>query len=186
MKKLAVLIPGIGYTKDKPLLYYSSKIARAKDYDVLGVTFHDLPDKIRGDNAKIKEAYLLCCEQTKEFLGGIDFSKYDRVVFISKSIGTIVAAYYCGKNQISAKHIFFTPLEQTFNFVGEQESIVFYGNADPWADDMTTNDLCKKLNIPSYLVQSANHSLETGDISIDINNLLTIMKRVNDFLESTD
>ena len=27
-KKLAVVFPGIGYTVDKPLLYYSAKMAR--------------------------------------------------------------------------------------------------------------------------------------------------------------
>ena len=27
--KLAVIFPGIGYTKDKPLLYYAGKLAKA-------------------------------------------------------------------------------------------------------------------------------------------------------------
>ena len=29
-KKIAVFFPGIGYTCDKPLLYYSAKLAAAK------------------------------------------------------------------------------------------------------------------------------------------------------------
>lgn len=30
-KKIAVLFPGIGYHTDKPLLYYSKKLARKRD-----------------------------------------------------------------------------------------------------------------------------------------------------------
>lgn len=36
MKKIAVLFPGIGYTCDKPLLYYSAKLAAEKGYEVAG------------------------------------------------------------------------------------------------------------------------------------------------------
>lgn len=33
MKKLAVFFPGIGYHCDKPLLYYSRKMAEQNGYD---------------------------------------------------------------------------------------------------------------------------------------------------------
>ena len=33
-KKLAVFFPGIGYTVDKPLLYYSRKLAASAGYDI--------------------------------------------------------------------------------------------------------------------------------------------------------
>ena len=33
--QLAVLFPGIGYHIDKPLLYYSAKLARARGCDLL-------------------------------------------------------------------------------------------------------------------------------------------------------
>ncbi len=36
-KRLAVLFPGIGYHCDKPLLYYSAKLARAAENEVLPV-----------------------------------------------------------------------------------------------------------------------------------------------------
>ena len=34
MKKLAIIFPGVGYHKDKPLLYYSSKLVKGLGYDV--------------------------------------------------------------------------------------------------------------------------------------------------------
>ena len=36
-KQLAVLFPGIGYHADKPLLYYSAKLARAHGCEVTTV-----------------------------------------------------------------------------------------------------------------------------------------------------
>ena len=41
-KKLAVIFPGIGYHTDKPLLYYSKKIARQHGYDIVELSFHDI------------------------------------------------------------------------------------------------------------------------------------------------
>lgn len=37
--QLAVLFPGIGYHIDKPLLYYSAKLARARGCDLLAVQY---------------------------------------------------------------------------------------------------------------------------------------------------
>ena len=34
-KKIAVFFPGIGYTNEKPLMYYSRKLAAEHDYEVL-------------------------------------------------------------------------------------------------------------------------------------------------------
>ena len=39
MKKLACLFPGIGYTCDKPLLYYSWKMLAAGGWEVIPVTY---------------------------------------------------------------------------------------------------------------------------------------------------
>ena len=41
--QLAVLFPGIGYHIDKPLLYYSAKLARARGCDLLAVQYPALP-----------------------------------------------------------------------------------------------------------------------------------------------
>lgn len=50
MSKLAVFFSGMGYTKEKPLLYFSSKMAANMGYECIFVEYHDLPEKIRGNN----------------------------------------------------------------------------------------------------------------------------------------
>ena len=39
MRKIAVIFPGVGYTKDRPLLYYSAKIAANCEYELRFVDF---------------------------------------------------------------------------------------------------------------------------------------------------
>ena len=41
-KKIAVLFPGIGYHTDKPLLYYSRKLAMERGYEIIEVKYGDL------------------------------------------------------------------------------------------------------------------------------------------------
>ena len=54
MKKLAVIFPGIGYHVDKPLLYYSRKLAGEAGFSVVGVPYRNFPKRIRGDEKKTK------------------------------------------------------------------------------------------------------------------------------------
>ena len=39
MKKIAVIFPGVGYHADKPLLYYSKKIASQNGYEIVEVPY---------------------------------------------------------------------------------------------------------------------------------------------------
>ena len=56
--KLVVCFPGIGYHCDKPLLYYSRKLAVCAGYDhtlLLQYTYHK--DGLRGSPAALREAF---------------------------------------------------------------------------------------------------------------------------------
>ena len=70
--KLAVIFPGIGYTADKPLLYYTTRLAKKHGYQIQTVSYGTLPENIKGDSAKMKQAFELASEQTEQLLHGID------------------------------------------------------------------------------------------------------------------
>ena len=74
--KLAVIFPGIGYTADKPLLYYASRLARHYGYQILAVSYGTLPENVKGDHAKMKQAFELAYEQTEQALQDIDWNSY--------------------------------------------------------------------------------------------------------------
>ena len=157
--KIAVLFPGIGYHCDKPLLYYSGKLAACYQYEIIRVSYTNL-DK------SIPKAFADAYAQTEKQLENIDWRQYEEILFISKSIGTAVAAAYAQKHDISCRNVYFTPLPQTFDFA-PQSGIVLHGTGDPWAETVVIAQKCQEHGLPLYTFEGANHSLEipTEDVS---------------------
>ena len=85
--KLVVCFPGIGYHCDKPLLYYSRKLAACAGYDhtlLLQYTYHK--DGLRGSPAALREAFDTLYAQAEAQLSAVDWLQFDDVLFLSKSI----------------------------------------------------------------------------------------------------
>ncbi|MCR5661624.1 MAG: hypothetical protein K6G50_05805, partial [bacterium] len=62
MRKIAVIFPGLGYTADRPLLYYAGKIAMAHGYERRALNFSILrltKDDLR-EPARLQEAVDRC------------------------------------------------------------------------------------------------------------------------------
>ena len=176
------MFPGIGYTCDKPLLYYSAKLAKSLGYRVLPITYTGLPKNPKKDEDKIRESLMIAMRQAREQLAGINWSSFEDVVFIGKSIGTIVSEHFAQYNEIKVRHVLLTPLADTFDFANGT-AIAFHGTSDPWANTEAIKNLCKEKDIPLYITENANHSLETGDIEKDIDTLKQTMAIVKAFLE---
>lgn len=180
-KKLAVILPGIGYTCDRPLLYYGGKLAQGLGWEVVRVPYGGFPEKVRGDAEKMRQSAEMALAQTEEMLRDVDWKRYGQILFISKSVGTVVAAAYAHAHRLSCSHILFTPVEATFA-VPVGNAIAFHGTADPWVGTETLTRLCREADIPLYITENANHSLETGDVPLDIRNLQVVMARAEAFM----
>ena len=179
--KLAVVFPGIGYGPDKPLLYYAARLARNQGYQILNVSYGSLPENVKGDRAKMEQAFELALKHTEQFLQNVDWHSYGSILFISKSLGTIISSAYASRHDLTVKSILFTPLADTFSF-SLAGSIAFHGTADPWAETNSIRELAAQKDVPLFLTQNANHSLETGDVLTDIFILKTTMERVERFI----
>ena len=208
LHKLAVIFPGIGYTADKPLLYFGRRIAVEYGYEVRIMDYKGFPPKVKGDRNRMEESFFIALRQAEEMLAGVDFTEYDDIVFIGKSIGTIVAAKIAADSPAKARirQVLYTPLEDTFRFpigeaiaftgdddpwVGKEnsripgEAIAFTGDDDPWVgkENSRIPALCKERGIPCRLVPHANHSLESKDVFADMKELRKVMKETEAFLE---
>ncbi len=179
--KLAVVFPGIGYHKDKPLLYYSSRIAQNSGYETRYIEYHDMPQKIRGNLEMMKKAAALAFMQTKEQLDDIVFSDYDDVLFIGKSIGTVVLTRYATARGINARQIWYTPVEATFSS-GTHGAIAFIGDDDPWSNVDLVKKLAAQQKIELHSYPLCNHSLECDDIDQNLINLRNIMDITGRFI----
>ena len=179
-RRLAVLFPGIGYHCDKPLLYYSARLARAGGYEVLPVPYAGFPEKVRGDADRLRACVEIAQAQAEAMLASVRWEEYGDVLLIGKSIGTVVASRYAQGKGLRVRSVLLTPLLETFGFV-RGEAVAFHGTADPWADTGAVIAACRERNIPLYLTKGANHSLETGDVLRDTRTLEETMARITAF-----
>ena len=76
-KRLAVIFPGIGYHCDKPILYYSRKLAKEQEYkEIISLEYSYTEKNIRGNEKRMKEVFDVLYQQAEKLLETIDFSKY--------------------------------------------------------------------------------------------------------------
>ena len=169
--KLAVIFPGIGYTNQKPLLYYSQKLAKTHGFDVIALDYKDFPSNSKGNDDKMNECFDIAWKQTCDQLSKVDFDKYtgedDCIFFFSKSIGTVMAARYALENNILAGQIYYTPLAETYKYVQDGYGLAFHGTNDPWADNETIERLSAEKHIELVEIPDVNHSLELTDSVVD-------------------
>lgn len=180
-KKLAVLFPGIGYHCDKPLLYYAAKLAKAEEYEVLPVPYTGFPEKVRGNADRMRECLDIARSQASEMLKPVDWRAYNSILFIGKSIGTIVGSAYAQDKSLMVHSVLLTPLADTFRYV-RGNAVAFHGTADPWAETGAIMEACREGGIPLYLTEGANHSLETGDVIRDMDILRDTIRRIEAFV----
>lgn len=183
MKKTAVIFPGIGYHTDKPLLYYSRKIAAAQGYDVIAIPYGKFPKGVKGSKEKMEKSFFSALEQAEQILKDVDFSENDDILFISKSVGTAVASAYAEKRGLHTRNVYYTPVEQSFQFM-KRPGIVFTGTADPWVTFDAVEQGCRDGGFPLYVTEDGNHSLETGDVRRDLENLLKIMEITEEYIRT--
>ena len=190
--KAVVIFPGIGYTTDRPLLYYARKLAERSGYDrTVSVKYVYRGGNIRGNQEKMREAFAELYRQAEAALSEISWEDCSGILFISKSIGTVIAAAYAQSHGIKAKHLLYTPLAETFQFAEAFQSeksdpagaIAFLGTKDPWSDVNEVQRACESLSVPLKLIEEANHSLETGDPVRDIRILEAVIEETQKFLQ---
>ncbi|MER2183756.1 MAG: alpha/beta hydrolase [Clostridia bacterium] len=183
MKKIACLFPGIGYTCDKPLLYYSWKLLKGLGWEIIPVQYSGFPPGVKGNAEKMQQCAHMALEQAEEMLQEIDWAECSDILFVGKSVGTVVCAAYAKRHGLNCRQILFTPVEAAFQFAG-RKAIAFHGTADPWADTKVIEQSCRELDIPLYETENANHSLETGDVDADIKEMRKVMKTVREYVQN--
>ena len=158
MSKLAVLFPGIGYTCDKPLLYYSGKLLKSLDYVIIPVQYTCFTENVKKDPARMQKAAHMALEQAEEILDHVEWADYNEILFVSKSLGTVVSSAYAQRHRIPCRQILFTPVEAAFQFAG-RNAIAFHGTKDPVANTAVIEENCRRLKIMLYETDAAKYAL---------------------------
>lgn len=183
MSKLAVFFPGIGYTMERPLLHFGRRLAEELGYESKPLPYGGFPQQVRGDRSKMEACFRIALSQAAEMLSDTELGAYDDVLFVGKSIGTIVAAQIAAQSGKHIRMVLYTPLPETF-LAPLGEAIAFTGGSDPWVGGSESQipRLCAERNIPCTVIPGANHSLETLDVCADIETLRTVMEHTRRFI----
>ena len=185
-RKLAVVLPGIGYNTERPLLYYGQKLLREAGYtDILKVDYYlpgesRIPVDMEGHRA---EAIEVLYDRAIASLGNIDWGSYDEIFFLSKSVGAAIAALMAERNGLNgkARHVLFTPLIEAFDHK-PQNAIGFIGDADSWSNVDDLLKIAGEQGIKMCVFEDANHSLETRDTLHNIDTIKDVMTTVAEFI----
>jgi predicted alpha/beta-hydrolase family hydrolase len=179
---LVVILPGIGYTVDRPLMDYSKKLALELGYDVLQIEYgFQIARKILD---RENEFQYVKRESIEIFKNALNDS-YKKIIFISKSIGTIINTILC--NEVKAcevKNIYLTPVNETLKVGIKENSLVISGTSDPLINKKTIEIIRKIKGVNLIEIKNADHSLNINDSVLESIEILNkVIKAEKDYLE---
>ena len=183
---LAFLFPGMGYTCDMPLLYYTTELFLDQSRDVLQLW--SAPD-FKGLSQAEQTQHLM--EYSEALLmKGKNSGPYKQFFLVGKSLGTITMTMLFTKfpELLGETTIWFTPL---INMPPVSEALlktkgpafVAGSDTDPTFDLEAFQQIKGQPNTSTLLVSKADHSLEIPDDSLrSVQELSRVMKALVTFL----
>ncbi|MBP3337862.1 MAG: hypothetical protein J6L69_00475 [Lachnospiraceae bacterium] len=170
MKKLVIAFPGIR-GNEIPLLYFGAKHYEDMGYESIFIS-NPICEKVWFD-----EMY----ENAEKIIKNIDFSQYEHIVFVAKSMGTVVACTLKEEYDIKADLILFTPLKETLPFMKKDNDIILVaaGDEDTWLDTNTLVEVCENEGLNYYIEHGVGHRMEVaGDLKRNLEVLEKVIGRI--------
>ena len=173
---LCVILPGIGYTLDRPLLDYSKKLCIEMGYDVLLIEYGFQVSRSQFDREKFNEIV----NESMQLLKMSKLSQYKKIIFIGKSIGTVLQRILQDKLvddgfEFEFINIYLTPVDKTVELGIYRNSLVFTGTSDPLINRENVNTIKNIDDVNFIEIEGADHSL---NIKSDIVKSAKILLRV--------
>jgi predicted alpha/beta-hydrolase family hydrolase len=169
-RALAVVLPGLNYTCDMPLLYYPARLLVEHGADVLQVHVdYTLPAFQSKERAE--QAAWLGLDAQAAVQAGMKPRKYERLILIGKSIGTLSLAYLVAQGgYATATTIWLTPLLRQPLLVQaasqcQGPALFVAGTGDTTYEPAVLAKILEATGAKSFILEEANHSLEIpGDL----------------------
>lgn len=174
MNKLLVIFPGAGYGIDAPLLYYADFLFETNGYERKYMDYQnivmntDLP--IEEKKNKVREFVINKAQE-------IEFSKYDEIVFLSKSIGAVEAGWLAEEVKLNVKQIFLTPTVEVIPYI-DSDSCIVIGTCDSAYEKVKM--CCDENESNALYIEGGNHSLEVDG---KLYESMDVLKKVMKFIE---
>ncbi|WP_410513351.1 hypothetical protein PaeBR_02515 [Paenibacillus sp. BR2-3] len=176
-KVLAVIFPGRNYSAERSLLDYAAKAAREYDCDILLLEYGYQSARVELK----REDMSIIVEESKEAI--ISLPAYEKYLFISKSMGTVIAGRIAEDLGIQEKtsHLFLTPLPETIPLIQQSQGTVIYGSSDPLFTEQHSREINGLPNMKVYRIDDANHALEVGTVNESLAILIVIINLYHEY-----
>lgn len=169
-KKIVVSFPG-GRGYEIPLLYFGAKFYEDQGYEKLFISHPGYGDF----------EFSVLLENAERIISKIDFSNYEEVVFVAKSIGTVVACQIKEKYRIPATLVLFTPIYETLPYIYRENEIklVAAGDKDRYIDVTLLRAECEKAQICCHIECGVGHRMEVmNDLERNLEVISNVIKRL--------
>jgi len=163
-----IVLPGLGYTAQMPLLFYVAELLLAQQADVLQVNYTYL-DTFRGLDNAAKHRWL-AADSAAAYRALVVQRPYTRLTLVGKSLGTQAMAHLIA-TQTFPTHtsaLWLTPVlsnpqvrEQIAAFPGP--SLVVIGTADPFYDPALLAEIGETPTRTFVIIEGADHGMSVGD-----------------------
>lgn len=188
---LALILPGLNYTCDMPLLYYSAQVMLAARADVLQVKYNYASSPSEGATSKLTEKYgAMRGDLSLIARLALEHRSYRRLTVIGKSLGTLAIPYMlqAGLSVQPTTCIFLTPILKELvpwaDIIRQVPNTLFaIGTSDPYYDAGLISEF-RTLHPDNFLiVEGVNHSMEFEGKPIQSMKVLnTVIDRIQRFV----
>lgn len=183
--QLAIILPGMGYGSQAPLLHFSAGVFISKGYDVLQVDYQ-YNNQDYEDFSEISDAIKL---DVRHVIDDVLTNKtYTDFCLIGKSLGTIAMSAELTREVFkNAKAVWLTPLihrDDVLNAMIESKNkgLCIIGDKDPCYTEERFLKAAENPNIITKLIPNVNHSLEyDGNPVESIGVLRNVMSAIEKF-----
>jgi len=160
--RLLVILPGRGYTRDDPLLYYLRMVAVPLGYDVLAVqySFQADPHAVSFDRL----GWDGLGAEVEQLVKALPEREYEQVCMAGKSLGTPLAVQLAQKHPARHKStLLLTPIANAVQLAGDLPTLAIIGTGDAAYNQEIVEADTRRENVTWWVFDGLNHSLEHRD-----------------------
>lgn len=189
-RHLAILLPGLGYSTDMPLMYYPAELLLNNQTDVLYVQYDYKHQE--GYQAASMEARMnwLFEDASAACKAGLAQRPYTHITMIGKSLGTLAIGHLLTTQQglQNARCVWLTPVLGIGSLLSQvtqekRAALFVIGTADRHYDGALLKEAEQATGGQSLVIEGADHSLEfPKDLPRTLNALQQVMQAVEQFL----
>lgn len=189
-KKVCFMFSGSGYTYDKPLFYYATRLMLEKQFDVVQIHYSYKKELFDQSFEHITDSIMN--DVTPVINNVLSNYHYTETIFLAKSLGTIPVINEIMKREAfnKSKMILLTPLLKLGSIYEEilnssHEGLLVIGDKDPHFNSEQVEHIAHETSFNIEVINGANHSLDDVGYNTEttISSLARVMVKLKEILQ---